>query len=113
MTTLEAGASAARAARATALGYGHQLLRFLSSSAFLLGAICTAFAVISLRVKANTNPFQDEGLYLYMGHRMIDHILSGVDVSEHPGSYFSGAPGLYPVVGAIADSIAGLQSARL
>ena len=113
MTTLEAGAGAARAARATELGYGHPLLRFLSSSAFLLGAICTAFAVISLRVKANTNPFQDEGLYLYMGHRMIDHILSGVDVSEHPGSYFSGAPGLYPVVGAIADSIAGVQGARL
>ena len=88
-------------------------LRILWSSAFILGAICTAFAVISLRVKANTNPFQDEGLYLYMGHRMIDHFISGVNVSEHPGSYFSGAPGLYPVVGAIADAIAGVQGARL
>ena len=84
-------------------------MRVLSSSAFVLGAICTAFAVISLRVKANANPFQDEGLYLYMGHRMIDHIMSGVNVFEHPGSYFSGAPGLYPVVGAIADSLAAFK----
>ena len=70
-------------------------------------------AEISLRVKANSNPFQDEGLYLFMGHRMIDHIVSGVHLSEYPGSYFSGAPGLYPVVGAIADSVAGVQGARL
>ena len=105
------GVSPAR--RAAEPVQARHFLRILSSSAFLLGAICTAFAVISLRVKANTNPFQDEGLYLYMGHRMIDHIISGVNVSEHPGSYFSGAPGLYPVVGAIADSVAGIQFARL
>ena len=90
-----AGSPAPRAAEPAP---ARHLVRILSSSAFLLGAICTAFAVISLRVKANTNPFQDEGLYLYMGHRMIDHIVSGVNVPEHPGSYFSGAPGLYPVV---------------
>jgi hypothetical protein len=101
------------ARRAAEPDQARHMWRIFSSSAFLLGAICTAFAVISLRVKANTNPFQDEGLYLYMGHRMIDHIISGVHVSEYPGSYFSGAPGLYPVVGAIADSIAGLQGARL
>jgi 4-amino-4-deoxy-L-arabinose transferase-like glycosyltransferase len=113
MTILEADPTALRTAHATELSHTRQVLRIFSSSAFLLGAICTAFAAISLRVKANTNPFQDEGLYLYMGHRMIDHIISGVNVSEHPGSYFSGAPGLYPVVGAIADSVAGLQGARL
>jgi hypothetical protein len=101
------------ARRAAEPDQARHLWRIFSSSAFILGAICTAFAVISLRVKANTNPFQDEGLYLYMGHRMIDHIISGVHVSEYPGSYFSGAPGLYPVVGAIADSVAGLQGARL
>ena len=66
------------ARRAVEPAQPRHLLRILSSSAFLLVAICTVFAVISLRVKANTNPFQDEGLYLYMGHRMIDHILSGV-----------------------------------
>jgi hypothetical protein len=130
MTTLATRAAVSPAAHATEPGQARRpavsparraaepsqarhLLRILSSSAFLLGAICTAFAVISLRVTANTNPFQDEGLYLYMGHRMIDHIVSGVNVFEHPGSYFSGAPGLYPVVGAIADSVAGVQGARL
>ena len=70
MTTLEAHPTALRAARATELSHAQQVLRIFSSSAFLLIAICTAFAAISLRVKANTNPFQDEGLYLYMGHRM-------------------------------------------
>ena len=112
MTTLEADPTALRAARAAELDHPPLAVRIFSSSALLLGVICTAFAAISLRVKANTNPFQDEGLYLYMGHRMIAHIISGVNVSEHPGSYFSGAPGLYPVVGAIADSVAGLQGAR-
>ena len=113
MTTLEAVHTAPPNAGTTQLGHSQQLLRIFSSSAFLLGGICTVFAVISLRVKANTNPFQDEGLYLYMGHRMIDHIVSGVHVSEYPGGYLSGAPGLHPVVGAIADSVAGVQGARL
>ena len=113
MTTLEAVHTAPPNAGATQLGHSQQLLRIFSSSAFLLGGICTVFAVISLRVKANANPFQDEGLYLYMGHRMIDHIVSGVHVSEYPGGYLSGAPGLHPVVGAIADSVAGVQGARL
>jgi 4-amino-4-deoxy-L-arabinose transferase-like glycosyltransferase len=113
MTTLEVVHTAPPNAGPTKLGHSQQLLRIFSSSAFLLGAICTVFAVISLRVKANPNPFQDEGLYLFMGHRMIDHIVSGVHVSEYPGACFSGAPGLHPVVGAIADSVAGVQGARL
>jgi uncharacterized membrane protein len=112
MTTLEAGHSAPPNAGATALSHS-RLLRIVSSSAFLLGAICTVLAVISLSVKANPNPFQDEGLYLYMGHRMIDHIVSGAHLSEYPGAYLSGAPGLHPIVGAIADSVGGVQGARL
>ena len=87
-----------------------RLLRILSSSPFVLGVICAVFVVNTLRVDENRNPFQDEGLYLFMGHRMIDHILSGVHLSEYPGTYFSGAPGLYPVVGAIADSVGGVPA---
>jgi 4-amino-4-deoxy-L-arabinose transferase-like glycosyltransferase len=111
--TWEAGGGAPPNAGATKLSHPRKFRRFFSSSAFLLGAICTVFAVISLRVKANPNPFQDEGLYLYIGHRMIDHIVSGANVSEYPGAYLSGAPGMHPIVGAIADSVAGLDGARL
>jgi hypothetical protein len=113
-TTLEATRTVPPHRAATTLGHLPQFLReAVTSSAFVLSVICTVFALNSLRVKANANPFQDEGLYLFMGHRMIDHIVSGVHLSEYPGTYFSGAPGLYPVVGAIADSIAGIQGARL
>ncbi len=90
-----------------------QRLRVITSTPFVLTAICALFVVNALRVDNNRNPFQDEGLYLYMGHRMIDHVVSGAHLSEYPGTYFSGAPGLYPVVGAIADSIAGVAAARL
>lgn len=83
------------------------------STAAWLTVICAALAVSSLRPGSNVYPFQDEGLYLFMGHRMIDHVMSGVHVSEYPGSYFSGAPGLYPVLGAMVDSVAGLQGARI
>jgi 4-amino-4-deoxy-L-arabinose transferase-like glycosyltransferase len=110
--TLDANTTALPAVRAAEHGHSRRWLRTVLSSVFPLGAICSAFVVISLGVKANTNPFQDEGLYLYMGHRMIDHILSGANVTEYPGSYFSGAPGLYPIVGAIADSVGGVEGAR-
>ncbi|MGB3772788.1 MAG: glycosyltransferase family 39 protein [Rhodococcus sp. (in: high G+C Gram-positive bacteria)] len=78
-----------------------------------LTAICAALAAFSLRPGSNTNAFQDEGLYLFMGHRMIEHVMQGVHVTEYPGSYFSGAPGLYPVIGAMVESFAGLQGARI
>lgn len=78
-----------------------------------LSAFCAVLAAFSLRPGSNTYPFQDEGLYLFMGHRMIDHVMDGVHVTEYPGAYFSGAPGLYPVIGALADSIGGVTAARL
>jgi 4-amino-4-deoxy-L-arabinose transferase-like glycosyltransferase len=112
-TTLDATTTALPAVRAGEHGHSWRWLRTLLSSVFPLCAICSAFVVTSLGLKANTNPFQDEGLYLFMGHRMIEHILSGVQVTEYPGSYFSGAPGLYPIIGAIADSVGGVEGARL
>src|ERR1700712_4587327 len=56
--------------------------------------------------------FEDEGLYIFMGHRMIAHILHHVFLQEYPGSYFSGAPGIYPVFAALADDIGGLPAVR-
>lgn len=68
-----------------------------------------AFAV---RPGMVATPFEDEGLYIYMGHRMIAHLLHGAFLSEYPGAYFSGAPGFYPVLAAVGDHFGGLQGAR-
>ncbi|HET7016659.1 MAG TPA: glycosyltransferase family 39 protein, partial [Streptosporangiaceae bacterium] len=66
----------------------------------------------SLRlIKADT-AFQDEALYLWAGHREIDHLLHGVPVPPFP-TYFSGAPVIYPLFGALGDSIGGLSAARI
>ncbi|WP_149359531.1 ArnT family glycosyltransferase [Lolliginicoccus suaedae] len=79
----------------------------------LLATASAILAVLAWRPGSNSNAFQDEGLYLYMGHRVIDSLLGGGLVHEYPGTYFSGAPQFYPVLGAVADSIGGLAGARL
>ena len=60
----------------------------------------------------NHTPFEDEGLYVYEGHRMIAHLLHRSFVTEYPGSYFSGAPGFYPVLAAVGDYFGGITGAR-
>jgi 4-amino-4-deoxy-L-arabinose transferase-like glycosyltransferase len=59
----------------------------------------------------------DEALYIHGGHVVIEHLLHGgtANVGELSsfGTYFSGAPNLYPVVGAALDSLGGLMLARL
>lgn len=77
-----------------------------------LAAILAIFGIVSRSTDHNANVFQDEGLYLFMGHRMIDHITTGIHVTEYPGTYFSGAPGIYPVLAAIVESFLGVGGAR-
>jgi hypothetical protein len=69
-------------------------------------------AALSLRLIWSTTAFQDEALYLRAGHLIWAHWLHGARI---PGfaSYFSGAPVLYPPIAAVADSVGGLQAARL
>jgi hypothetical protein len=78
----------------------------------LLG-ICLVQIGLALRPGSNSTPFDDEALYMFMGHRMIAHLLHGNVVFEHPGTYFSGAPGLYPVLAALGDHVDGVRGARL
>jgi hypothetical protein len=73
-------------------------------------AILAMQAALSLRLQ-NT-AFEDEALYLYVGHLEIAHWLHGASLQGDYPSYFSGAPILYPVLGAFADSIGGLAAAR-
>jgi hypothetical protein len=60
---------------------------------------------------ANT-AFGDEALYLRAGHLEIAHILHGTQIPVF-SVYFSGAPVIYPIVGAMADSLGGLTGARI
>jgi hypothetical protein len=60
----------------------------------------------------NHTAFEDEGLYVYMGHQVIAHLFHGRRIVEYPGSYFSGAPGFYPVFAAIGDYFGGIEGAR-
>ena len=71
-------------------------------------AVQTALSVRLLR--ANT-AFQDEAAYLWAGHLQWAHWLHGTSIPPFP-YYFSGAPVIYPPLGALADGIGGLAAAR-
>jgi hypothetical protein len=69
-------------------------------------------AVLSLRLVWSATAFQDEALYLRAGHLEWAHWLHQAPVPGFP-AYFSGAPVLYPLLAAAADSLGGLAAARL
>ena len=66
----------------------------------------------ALTLRMHNTAFEDEALYLYVGHLEIAHWLHGAALQGDYPSYFSGAPVLYPVLGALFDSIGGLTAAR-
>jgi hypothetical protein len=67
-------------------------------------------AVLTLRLR-NT-AFEDEALYLYSGRMEILHLLHGAALQGNYTAYFSGAPVLYPVLGAALNMVGGLALAR-
>jgi 4-amino-4-deoxy-L-arabinose transferase-like glycosyltransferase len=69
-------------------------------------------AVLSVRLVGADTAFQDEGTYLWAGHLEWAQVLHGVPLPQFP-TYFSGAPVIYPPLGALADSVGGLAGARL
>lgn len=75
-------------------------------------AVLTVQAILSLRLIHQNTAFQDEALYLWAGHLEFAHWLHGTDIPAFP-TYFSGAPVLYPPLGALADTIGGLAGARV
>jgi hypothetical protein len=75
-------------------------------------AVLGVQAALSLRLVWSNTAFQDEGLYLRAGHLEWARWLHGAPIPNFP-SYFSGAPVLYPPIGAIADSLGGLAAARV
>ena len=82
------------------------------SGAWPLLVVLAVQAALSLRLLRADTASQSEALYLYAGHLEWAHWLHGIPVPAFP-SYFSGAPVIYPPIGAAADSIGGLAGARV
>jgi Dolichyl-phosphate-mannose-protein mannosyltransferase len=79
---------------------------------WLLLAVLAGQAALSLRLVWSNTAFQDEALYLWAGRLEWSHWLHGTPIPALP-TYFSGAPVIYPPIGALADSIGGLAGARI
>jgi 4-amino-4-deoxy-L-arabinose transferase-like glycosyltransferase len=75
-------------------------------------AVLVVQAALSLRLLGADTAFQDEAAYLWAGHLEWAHWLHGAAVPPFQ-AYFSGAPVIYPPVGALADSVGGLAGARV
>ena len=69
-------------------------------------------AGLSARLVGADTAFQDEAEYLWAGHLEWSHWLHGTVIPPF-ASYFSGAPLIYPPLGALADAVGGLAAARL
>jgi hypothetical protein len=74
--------------------------------------VLVAQAGLSIRLVGADTAFQDEAAYLWAGHLEWSHWLHGQVVPPF-ASYFSGAPVIYPPLGAVADAVGGLTAARL
>src|SRR5947209_13792693 len=81
-------------------------------SRILLPLILLLQAITSLLALNNT-VFQDEGLYLLAGQQIFLRWMGKTPYLEPYGSYFSGYPSFYPVIGGILDFLGGLEAARL
>jgi Dolichyl-phosphate-mannose-protein mannosyltransferase len=81
-------------------------------SSLLLVAVLAVQAVLSLRLAWSNTAYQDEAMYLWAGHLEWAHWLHGASVPPYP-AYFTGAPVLYPPIGALADAVGGLAGARI
>lgn len=79
---------------------------------WLLLVVLAIQSALSLRLVWSNTAFQDEALYLWAGHLEWQHWLHATPVPTF-ATYFSGAPVIYPPLGALADSIGGLAAARM
>jgi 4-amino-4-deoxy-L-arabinose transferase-like glycosyltransferase len=77
-----------------------------------LVAVLAVQAALSIRLVRADTAFEDEATYLWAGHLEWAHWLHGAPVPQF-SAYFSGAPFIYPPLGAVADSIGGLTAARI
>ncbi len=86
--------------------------RHLATEPWPLLGILAAQVLLSARLFWTNTAYQDEALYLWSGHLEWLHWLHGLRLPASFPEYFSGAPVIYPPLGAIADSLGGLAAAR-
>jgi 4-amino-4-deoxy-L-arabinose transferase-like glycosyltransferase len=75
-------------------------------------AVLAVQAALSASMVGTKTAFGDEALYLLAGHLEWSHWLHSTQIPAYQ-TWFSGAPVIYPPIGAIADSLGGLIAARL
>ena len=75
-------------------------------------AVLVVQTLLSVRLLGADTAFIDEAAYLWAGHLEWAHWLHDVAIPPF-SAYFSGAPVMYPPLGALADSVGGLTGARL
>ena len=111
--TLPPGRSAARKAQASrGKGSAWYSRGLAQAQAKPLAVILIAQTVLSLRLVWTNTAFTDEALYLWSGRLEWAHWLHGTWIPDFP-YYFSGAPVIYPPLGAMASALGGLAGARL
>lgn len=94
--------------RPAPVGFRQRLARF----PWPLIVVLAVQAALSLRLVWTNTAFEDEALYLWAGHLQLAHWLHGLAIPPFP-TYFSGAPVIYPVIGALSEGLGGLAAARI
>ena len=87
-------------------------LRLRIAGPLLLVVVLAVQAALSVRLVRADTAFDDEAMSLWAGHLEWAHWLHGTSIPPFP-KYFSGAPVIYPPLGALADSLGGLAAARV
>jgi 4-amino-4-deoxy-L-arabinose transferase-like glycosyltransferase len=77
-----------------------------------VAAILVIQAFLSIRLAHVGIASDDEGLYIYSGHQLINELWHGGGTPYYE-TYFSGAPVIYPVLAAMVDHVGGLVLVRL
>ncbi len=76
-----------------------------------LGVILSVQAALSYKLIYRNTAFIDEATYLSAGHYELHALFHGGPNLAFP-TYFSGAPTIYPVLGALVDDVGGLRAVR-
>jgi hypothetical protein len=69
-------------------------------------------AQASIAVTLTNTAFVDEACYLFSGHTEWASLFAGPAPSMDYATFFSGSPYLYPLIGAAANAVGGLDGAR-